>query len=643
VAAAAPRFVWAKAPEIGNTQRHPMNANLEPTRRRQWLATGSGLAAAGLFLLAAALQLRQIYGSRVVVPRDPAAWETRRIQSADLRSFKTFRLPSVIPDGWYGNASSNPPTLQCEIPYRRCGYTVNFYAKLNPRGPPNTLEVLINDRRLTDLQLPRSLPLAFARAESYFGREWNIPARELRRSGPNVFAIRNTGWLSWQGYLVLKPLGDWTQPLRFAVPLTGFLLLLIMAWRARAAPLRPFALTLIAVLLIVYGSTFYARLIAPTSGFFFSDCDEFVDPVTLSVPSYDCLKHILFFPVMNGLWTALHEWCGISKVESMALAFLFIALAANVTALLWFRRVTSSSREAALLTLAYSFAFGIWIYSSVYETYLFSALILNLLLLTLWPEQRRLRGPDIGAAVLLCTLAALAHPPLLLFSLLIPLRMGFSPLALRAKLAGWLLPAVIAAAFIAAHTWLFNLISDTPAAAASAADAPLAERLPLLRDILSKKGTLYQYARPAHLRIGDHLANVLYGQFIYAWGGLPAPFDYGQGTRGVRTYLRHATGWLFAAGWLAAWGLALGALLRRFRWLLVTLTYGTLIGIPYLLFFWFFNPAEMLLYAPPLMSLIAAWLAVGHRALLREHAAWFFAVWAAILAIHNIWVVSTYH
>ena len=141
----------------------------------------------------------------------------------------------------------------------------------------------------------------------------------------------------------------------------------------------------------------------------------------------------------------------------------------------------------------------------------------------------------------------------------------------------------------------------------------------------------------------SNAGNVVLGQFAYAVGGFPYAFKWYQGWSGFLKYFTSVLGALFAAGWLVFWVAALVGAFRARRVLVKTLLCGAGVLLPYVLFYWYFNPQEMLLYAPPLVLPVLMWMALASRLFLKVHFAKLLVFVVGSTVILNTIVLMSYH
>jgi hypothetical protein len=394
-----------------------------------------------------------------------------------------------------------------------------------------------------------------------------------------------------------------------------------------------FLLLAFIVLFATYRYTFYGRWVAPLDGYFYADSGEFIHALSRAAVANDFVKHPLFFLLMRGLLVVLRT-VGFDSTDSMASVFAGVGALNALLAFAWFRRIGAGFRQAAVLLPCYGFSFVIWVYASIYETCIFSALMTNVVLLTLWPKGGLLKWRHIVTAAAACVLAGTAHIPLLAFSMLIPLRLLLANPS-RKILPTLIWPVAIVAIFLVAHTGLCRLRSAGEPPPVSAGIQSAIPDIPILRAAGRTEGPFRAYAG-AHNLTSAGMAEVLRGQFWFAFCGLRFPFAQGISTQANR-------GDLFCCAILLSLALLLlyaAGVNLAFR----TRLLATAIALvaPYLAFFWYFNPSEMVLYAPPLLSFILAGASRGLTITLKNDAVPAFALLGIILVLHNAIVLRTF-
>ena len=93
----------------------------------------------------------------------------------------------------------------------------------------------------------------------------------------------------------------------------------------------------------------------------------------------------------------------------------------------------------------------------------------------------------------------------------------------------------------------------------------------------------------------------------------------------------------------AAWLAGCVGLAQKRRQLRLSLQLFAFVLLPYLAFFWLFNPGEMLLYSAPLAAPVLAWLFRGWENIFNVHRLDFFLLALAfIFMLHNGACLATY-
>ncbi len=493
-------------------------------------------------------------------------------------------------------SEGNTPTLQVPLPFRRSGYVLHV-------GIGNT------DRRAAQLDIAvNGVHLAKHKANrkrAIDSVEVFIPGRALTVTGDSALTVRNAGGGAWLGRLLLIPYGCVRVPLQAVIPVSGFLLLLVGAirqhWRGRT--LRPawFA----AVTFFVCCHTLFTAKVVPLAGVVFSDSDELVRPFLMNAMEYDLTKHMLCLPVIHLFWR-LFSLLGWMEMVALTGAFALVAALNVAVAYMVFARITRQGLGAALLTLCYAASFSIWLYSSIYETFIFSSLVTNLFLL-LWLSSRA--SHSLGRAFLqsgLVVLCGLAHPPLLVFLGAVIhqwLRM-WRERRLAVTAAGVMVLVLLTCGGFLGGRFLLRR-AYIPAAAELATGSVV--------DEAADAGKMVDLYAGPHNMTWWNVGNMVLGQCVYAMGGHQPDYDWSGGWSAGGIYLKRPSRWSVAAGIIALWLLAFYGGVTRKKVLLESLSLVALVMLPYMLFFYWFNPREMLLYSPPMMTVMLGWQAWAGR------------------------------
>jgi hypothetical protein len=620
-----------------------MKAGPESTRWRITL-WGSGLS---LFIVLAAMQWHQARQTLFLEPAGVdsttnayATWTAAPEQFAIATLKQTFEDPFLMLGPVNSGIPATGTAVLYDLPYARDGYALNLaVARADNRAPP-LLTLSINNHLLRTIQVPGGPRLG--EKNPFHSEELMIPGSLLQPGQTNRLAIRTVRGLHWQGDLALIPHAPWRQWLPLLVPFSGWCVL-ASALFILISPVsrRWFPLLLLPVLFVIYYQTFFIRDMAPVTGFFFSDAADFIDPVCHKIFNYDMNKHPLFLPVIRfaikPLYFILRE-----EIAAVSAAFALIGALNGMMAFLWFRRWLGDFRTAGALTLLYAFSLAIWVYSSHYETYVFSSLIGNLffwaLLRSTPPDQTgHLLGPSLAIG-----LAGLAHPPMLiLFGVLV-----IHVWSRRARPFPW--KGLIASALVASAVFLGGQILIR-SYYADRTQLPLAidNRLrtspdPVSREIGNIQWIYHYYANEQRFN-SSQIGNVLTGQFVYSLAGLPYPFDWARGVAGLRDFFQSVTGPPALGAIFFLWLGALIGLMSNRRFLGNSLILLVGIMAPWLTFFILFNPAEMLLYSAPMIAPILAWLGGASGLAFKRYTTGFLLAISLILAIHNTGVLTSYY
>lgn len=437
-------------------------------------------------------------------------------------------------------------------------------------------------------------------------------------SGRSV-VLRQTKTPAWTGFVIVQPQPRAAQFARWALPITSALLLLALAWwRPRPALFVP-ALGL--VLTFLYWHTLATAKIGPMADYFFSDSLDFVRPLMQGQFTSDMAKHLLFFPLARGLYL-LFALVGLQELTALSAVFVTFGVANALLAWAWMSRMMPGPRSAALLAVVHAFSFAPWAFASHFETYAASAAAAHGVLWLLARGTIRSTVTDTLLQAGAGAGAALLHPPLLVLPVLGVLRFADLPVRRRVLRTG---------ATMALSLVLFGAGSlGLRAACGTPVDKAIVQA-----DTSSSWRTFNSYARPEN-RTLQHVATVINGQCALAFAGVHFPAEWARPAAPVRGYARSAAGAIAGLLLLAFWigGLA-GAWSDR-QVLLAQAAGAVLVVLPSLLFYWLFNPAEMLLYSPPLLGAILVGLGGGWLAMAGERRTLVvLTVLAFALAVHN--------
>jgi len=488
------------------------------------------------------------------------------------------------------------PALQISLAPRSLGYVLHVGIHRTERRVAQ-LEVAINGTVLA------THTADYNRRADIF--EVFVPGSMLLPDEDSRLTVSNVGDGAWFGRMLVIPYGCLRVPLQVVLPISGFLLLLLGAVRQHVRGRTVRAIVPGLVVFFIYCHALFASKIVPMAGIAFSDCDELVQPFLTNVMEYDLTKHMLCLPVVHVLWR-LFSIVGWAEMVALAGAFAFVAAANVAVAHLLFKRLVRHGLGGMLLTLCYAGSFSIWLYSSIFETFIFSTLMANLFLL-LWLSSRSshslVRGCLQSVAVVLC---GLAHPPLLVFLGVVIqqwLRM-WRKRTVAMTLAGTVLLVVLACGGFLGGRFLLRR-----AYIAGSEELSTASVVDEYADANKMVGL---YASTDNMT-WKNAGNMVLGQCVYALAGREPTFNWSGGWSVGRAYLGRPTGGIVLAGILVLSVLAGRGMVLRRRVLLETIALLALVMLPYMLFIFWFNPAEMLLYSPPMMAVMLGWLAWAGR------------------------------
>jgi hypothetical protein len=271
------------------------------------------------------------------------------------------------------------------------------------------------------------------------------------------------------------------------------------------------------------------------------------------------------------------------------------------------------------------------VFSSHIETYIFSTAAANLLLLAILASDRLGTIERAALQLLASAAAALMHPPLLILNGIAVIRaFKNGKLAVVRQIA---LCAGVLAAYLAGVRLIHHFsgpllhLPGTPARGTGILGSELS--------------TFFHYSQH-DFWTSFQAGNIIAGQFAYAFAGLHFPCNWSAGLAGLQQYLHHgaaAAALALAAAWaIGLFGLARDRDLRR-----RSLELLALILLPYLAFYWLFNPGEMFLYSAPLVSALLAWLSRGwQNALAPRRLDLFLLILSLILVLHNSACIASY-
>jgi hypothetical protein len=488
------------------------------------------------------------------------------------------------------------PTMAMRLRYRKSGYALHVGIR-DADVLPAHLEFVLNGTRIARHESVNSLPI-----DSF---EVAILGDMLNPGQDDILTIRNVGSGAWLGRMLLIPYGSARPLLPYVLPVFGALLLVAMTIRsgARGRKVLPYAFAVIMFCIYFY-SLMTAKLM-PLAGVAFSDCDELVYPFLANRMEYDLTKHMLCLPVIH-MW--LRVFCQLGWAQMVALngAFSVVAAINIMVAYHLFSRLTRHARSGALLTICYAFSFSIWLYGSIYETFMFSSLMTNLFLVS-WLGVRKFRwfsSPAVQSVLVI--LCGLAHPPLLVLlgAVLMRWLQRWRQRRVFLTVVGLVLLVFMTCGGFLAGRFLFRkayIEEGMELATESVVD-----------EVADAEKMISAYAG-AHNMTWSNVGNMVFGQCFYAMGGRAPGFDWAGGWMAAGRYMRSIAGLIVCVCvvvllLLSGWGCAI---YRNRLW--PTLFLVATVVFPYMGFLFWFNPSEMLLYSSPMLAIMLGWFAWAGR------------------------------
>lgn len=525
-------------------------------------------------------------------------------------------------------AISEIPSISADIPPGKSGYALNVAIGHRKTSLPASVAVFLNGKLLQKIDTEGYSMGQNKTVEISLSREL------LSRSTTNRLVVSNLKG-GWQGDISLIPLGPMRTVLPFAIPGLAFLLLAMLACNSAKLPRLAALIIYGTVLFALYDYTLCTKKLAPVNGAFFSDASDMIDTVSRNIWSMDMQKHVSFLPMMHNLYSAFEHATKSRMLIALSSAFALVAALNGIGALLLLRKFFGYQRMATALALIYQFSFVISIYSSIFETYIVSSLFVNLFLLTLAsrpPTGRSIREFLLPLGTL--ALAATAHPPLLVLGSLLLWRLFRSgePLGriiLRCAAIGVLLLTGYFAIQIAI-TSSYSIDGEPPGFRG------------VIHHLQFSRSIIKSYASIANMNLHE-AGNVIYAQSIYSLFGCGQGFVWNKGWAGLLAYFATPAGAICASCFLLIFASALLALRRDVRFLKLVAFCGTGVFLPYLAFFLYFNPTEMLLYCAPLEILCVIGIGRALQISFPNRATILLSGTALIIAVNNTIALATYH
>ena len=235
--------------------------------------------------------------------------------------------------------------------------------------------------------------------------------KPVNDKGEFILQLNSEGG-SWLGGLLLIPNAGLRRFLAFAM-LPAFMLGLGLACYLLYEK-KQILMPVVGVFafLFYYYWNFQAKILP--CGSFFSDSKELVDFIRFNEWSFDMQKHVLFLPVFRTL-TTIASFFTSKPLRMISIAFSLIAVANVSLGIACIQRVELKRLSSTLLSIIYACSFAIVTYSSIYETYIFSTLIVNACILASLMLYKSSSSRNSIFAAVSCGLLPLATWQLLAF------------------------------------------------------------------------------------------------------------------------------------------------------------------------------------------------------------------------------------
>ena len=570
------------------------------------LAIGLGLLLAVGLLIVMRFALWQVDATRHLRPDRnhiaDSAWRTPPYIpfAADPRS-GIWHSRLDVPGPRAGDAA--PAQFHVTLPPDGISYELNL-AVIKSRPPvPVRLDVIADDQPLGSLQ---PAPLRPRRNEISATARLALPAATGQAT---TLELLNRGPF-WRGKLLLVPQPDWPGRILAALAGIGSLLLFLSSRWGRRLSLVATPALIFCIFLSLFYYTLFTKKMAPMNGVIMGDSDELVRVLVKKKWNEDTIKHILFAPTMHWALGSTGKDAVRPDLRDCARVFSIIAALNCFVAYLLFLRLARRRWSAILLTCAYGFSFSIWAYSSIYETYIFSSLVLNLFLLAILFVRPHSPLTAYLPATVLLACCGLAHIPLLIFIGVLWMRIWQADRTVTQRLIGCaLLTGLAGLGFLDGRLWIKQYFAGIHDLADLSWQAEI---------LTAAQTTIGEFASRDNLTF-DNLGTLFLGQFLFAHGGLPQGHLWDIGWRSAAPILRHPVGLLLCLACATLWVAAVLGVARSPAMRGRAFVFCALVLIPYLGFLWYFNPGEMLLYSPPLVSVsLLAFFAAGQQVLGRR-------------------------
>mgnify|MGYP000439319192 CR=1 FL=1 len=328
----------------------------------------------------------------------------------------TFHKPGqVYPamafgESHYSLAYNVGSTVAFELPKKWYGYILHIGIEKYDSETTPTIQCLINGDKIFE---HRIINRHYSHGRPYGGFEIPIPIEYLSYGKENVISLRNSSEGYWEGRLYIIPGYFLRTLLPYILPICGFIVIISATFVPSSYRSRWLPLLLAFVMFFVYRYTYFVHDHTGFGGYFFDDIRDLIKEVSGDKYTHDMMRHPVFLPLMRvfyGIWRAI----GLDKLDAMSAGFAFVACINVALAFILFRITCHEKLNAIPLILTYSFLFAVWAYSSLYETYILSALSVHLTMIFLWakPVTKSLR--NIFYLAIMISISALINPPMLL-------------------------------------------------------------------------------------------------------------------------------------------------------------------------------------------------------------------------------------
>ncbi len=303
-------------------------------------------------------------------------------------------------------AEAAPSSFQAELPAGRTGCSVVLLTERFFRSHTPRLTLLAGDRALASVDLAAT---ATEEPPPYL-LEIPLDSDSMSSSG-GALTVQNRGG-TWRGSLLMIPHLLFRRAMLIGYPLLAVLALLAARMLTAGHPRLRLCLVFCLAYPLFYYHLFHLKM-APM-GVFFGDGKELADAVRRAAFTFDSQKHPLYLPLMQVLTQILAPF-GRGLLQTVAITTAVMASANLTIASAVIDRLVPREALRWLLLPVYLLSFAILTYSSIYETYLLSTLLLNAAILGVLACRVRPSPYRRSIAWLSAALLPLASPPLLAF------------------------------------------------------------------------------------------------------------------------------------------------------------------------------------------------------------------------------------